>query len=439
MMDIAIVGAGLTGLTAAYSLTKQGHTVTVFEKEPFVGGLAHGFKPATRSLDEEWAWPLEIFYHHIFTNDTAIINLVHELKLDSTLVFQHPMTSTLIPNYDTLYPLDSPITLLTFSPIPLFARLQTGIMLALCKINPFWQPLENMTAEQFIKTYGGDAGWHTIWEPLLYGKFGPYAHKIAASWFWARIKKRTPRLGYFQGGFQTVAEELAQAIRKNGGVIQTGITIAPIKKDPKTKLFSVGSAQFDTVLLTVPSPIATKLYPNFPKSTIQNLQSIPHLWAQTLILETKQPILKDVYWLNINDRSFPFLSMVAHTNFMDKRNYGGNHITYLGNYLPDGHPYLSMDKEQLLKIFLPFVQRINPKFLPAQAGNIQNLKSYLFTAPNAQPVHALHYSRQAPAIHTSVEGLFLANMDSIYPWDRGTNYAVELGMRAADLITKKTT
>ena len=46
-MRIGIVGAGITGLTAAYELGKAGHSVTVFEKDTFAGGLASGFKDET--------------------------------------------------------------------------------------------------------------------------------------------------------------------------------------------------------------------------------------------------------------------------------------------------------------------------------------------------------------------------------------------------------
>lgn len=431
-MDIAIIGAGLTGLTAAYTLTKKGHHVTVFEKEPFVGGLAHGFIPVDKNGQPKWQWSLEAFYHHIFTNDTAIIQLIHDIAIDSTLFFKHPVTATLVPNNTTLYPLDSPVTLLKFSPIPLFSRIQTGIMLAFLKINPFWQPMEETTAESFIRRVGGKDGWKTIWEPLLYGKFGPFADKIAASWFWARIKKRTPGLGYFKGGFQTVAERLAETVKKQGGTIQTGITISPVKKNPVTNRYMVRSQEFDAILVTTPSSVAVKLLPDLPQTYTSNLAAIPHLWAQTLILETKTPILNNVYWLNINDRKFPFLSMVAHTNFVDGKNYGGNHITYFGNYLPDNHPYLTMTQSQLLQEFVPFIKQINPEFTKAQI-----LSSFLFTAPNAQPVHTLHYSKHAPKIQTPVPHMYIANMDSIYPWDRGTNYAVELGIKAAEEIMKK--
>ena len=37
-MRIAIVGGGASGMAAAYWLDKQGHHVTVLEKQPILGG-----------------------------------------------------------------------------------------------------------------------------------------------------------------------------------------------------------------------------------------------------------------------------------------------------------------------------------------------------------------------------------------------------------------
>ncbi|MEE9399290.1 MAG: FAD-dependent oxidoreductase [Dehalococcoidales bacterium] len=38
---VAIIGSGPAGLTAAYYLTKLGHSVTVFEALPEPGGMIH--------------------------------------------------------------------------------------------------------------------------------------------------------------------------------------------------------------------------------------------------------------------------------------------------------------------------------------------------------------------------------------------------------------
>jgi protoporphyrinogen oxidase len=389
-----------------------------------LGGLAHGFS------GKDWEWPLEFAYHHYFTNDSSIINLAKELGMERELIIKRPVTATLLPEPLEIHQLDSPQSLMQFRRLSLPDRIRTGMMLGFCKGNPFWRPLESLTAERFIKTVGGEAGWKVIWEPLLYGKFNQYAETVAASWFWARIKKRTTNLGYFRGGFQNFVETLAQAVRDNRGIIHTGTAVSSIADLKKNG--------FANILLTVPTPIAVKLLnPVLPKNnqlTTDNYPplTIPHLHAQTFILETDKPILKDVYWLNINDRAFPFLAAVAHTNFMNPSHYNNHHLTYFGNYLPNNHPYLSMEKEKIRKTFMPFIKKIADIY----GTRFTILDSHLFSAPFAQPVHETGYSRRAPKLETGIDGILLANMDSIYPWDRGTNYAVELGQKAAHYISR---
>lgn len=468
-MRIAIIGGGITGLTAGYHLTKNGHTVTIFEKESSLGGLAGGFKPtfakASAGKGKGWDWPLEKTYHHFFTNDDAMFDLIHELGIGDKVIIKRPITATLMPQNNTnggsqqnfvrlqpdshsglkkmferplktdqnfrwrsqhevnsapkIFQLDSPMNLLTFPYLSPIDKFRTASLLAFLKLNPFWQPLENITAKEFFTAAGGPHAWDVLWEPLMQGKFGEFAPKVAASWLWARVKKRTPKLCYIDGGFQTLIDALAKAVKENGGTIRTNTAISSISKLKK----------FDAVLLTTPTQIAAKLA-KFPASYIQPLLQIPHLYAQTLIVETKEPILEKTYWLNINDRKFPFLAAVAHTNFMDTTHYAGHHLTYFGNYLPAGHPYLSMTKQQILKLFLPYIKRL----IRNSSFKIHN--SYLFTAPFAQPVHELQYSKRAPTIQTPIPNVYVANLDSIYPWDRGTNYAVELGQKAAKEIMK---
>jgi len=525
-MNIAIIGGGLTGLTSAYELLKSGHRVTVFEKEKTLGGLAGGFKPASRRGADassprveagrggrpQWKWNLEYFYHHFFTNDTTIISLAKELGLQNDIIIKRPVTATLfqntqktqnvresensesqiirvseyptirhsdspsflsfpkVPSFPAIYQLDSPLNLLTFPLLSPIDKLRTATLLAFCKLNPFWQPLEKITAEQLFKTVGGTRAWNILWKPLMLGKFGEYAKGVPASWLWARIKKRTPSLGYFRGGFQTLVDALVGAIVKQGGMIYTNTqvqSIASVIPETRTAIRDL-SAQptgfrisppaggssgmtnkkltnttFDKILLTVPSTTAVKLLsPLSNNRTMQQynnaLLMIPHLFAQTLILETEKPILDNTYWLNVVDSTFPFIAIVAHTNYMDKKHYGGRHITYIGNYLPDGHPYLKMTKQQLLKKFLPYIQKINPSFrLPCLAGRrALSAFCFLFSVPSAQPVHTLNYSKKTPEMKTPIEGICLANLDSIYPWDRGTNYALELGKKAATCIHK---
>ena len=419
-MKIAIIGGGLTGLSAAYELGKLSHQVSVFEKEPVLGGLALGFQ------EKEWEWSLEKFYHHLFTNDDAIIGLMGELGMSAKLIIRRPVTATLWR--ERVYQMDTPLHLLKYPGLSFSQRIRTGAFLAAIKTLPFVGSLETTTTQELLRTYGGEGAWKALWQPLLEGKFNGYAPSVAASWFWARMKKRTPQLAYVNGGFQTLITALQTSVQKYGGVIRTNTDVSSLRVD-KTGKPVIRSIPFDAVLFTVPTPVIARIVPTL-NAFLKPALSIAHLHAQVLVLETAQPVLNNTYWLNITDRSYPFLVAVAHTNFVESSHYNNHHITYLGNYLPEGHPYLLLTKEELLKKFLPYIKRINPSFSP----QLSIINYQLFTGFYAQPVHQLNYSRKAPKFTTPIKNLYIANMDSIFPWDRGTNYAVELGLKAARLI-----
>ena len=56
------------------------------------------------------------------------------------------------------------------------------------------------------------------------------------------------------------------------------------------------------------------------------------------------------------------MSIVEHTNYMDKKNYNNEYIIYLGNYKPSTDKYFSMTKEDLLKEFNDYLLKINPDY-----------------------------------------------------------------------------
>jgi protoporphyrinogen oxidase len=148
-MKVAIIGGGITGLTAAYELSKAGHAVSIFEKESYLGGLAYGYK------QKGWDWSLEYAYHHLFTSDDAILSLAIELGLSSSLITKRPVTASL---YDgKMYQLDSVSSLLSFPGLPFIDRVRTGVFLASLKFNPFWKLLEGYTAKGVAQKIGGNA------------------------------------------------------------------------------------------------------------------------------------------------------------------------------------------------------------------------------------------------------------------------------------------
>lgn len=413
-MKIVVVGGGFTGLSTAFSLSCLNHKVTVFEKEETLGGLSGTFKLPS------WKWNVEKHYHHWFTNDSAVLALVRQLGLSKKLFFPKALTSLYYK--DRIYPFNAPSHVLSFPHLSLFERLRTGTVSLFLKLLPVNLAinLEKYKASTWLKKYYGEAAFQIIWEPLLLGKFGGYENNVNMAWFWARIKKRTLRLGYLEGGYQTLIEAMSQKIKQNGGEI-----ILDQEYDPKkTKV------KYDKIIFTIPSSIFAKLYPQLSYTYKEKLLKIPHLSALNLLFVSSEKFLENTYWLNINDRKFPFVGIIQHTNMIDSKYYGGQHLTWVANYLPQDHPYLKMTKEELFKVYLPYLKKINPNFNPQSSI----LNSQLFFGPFAQPVFPTCYSQIKPDFKTPIHNVYLANMDMIYPWDRGTNYAIELGSKVAEYV-----
>ncbi|OGH02960.1 MAG: hypothetical protein A2798_00850 [Candidatus Levybacteria bacterium RIFCSPHIGHO2_01_FULL_37_17] len=427
-MKVAIIGAGFTGLSAAYELVKKGNDVTVFEKDQNPGGLAIGYK------ENNWKWSLEKHYHHWFTNDYSVLNLAKEINYK--VIIKGPKTSILV-NYK-IFQLDSPISVLKFPLLTLISRLRMSIVIAFFKFYPFWKTLEKYKASIVLPKLMGLKAYSLIWKPLFVNKFGKYINDVSLSWFWARIKKRTPSLAYPKGGFLNFANCIVGKIRERGGKVlfETEILELSSENKPQIKFRNIKNSKleienFDVVIVTTPSFLFLKIASNLPETYKNTLGKLKGLGATNLILRLREPFFNDgTYWLSVCDKTAPVMAIVEHTNFMDKENYDNERLLYLGNYREHTDEYFSMTKEQMLERFDPFLKKINLNYK-------DNLIGYeLFKAPFAQPIIPTNYSKMIPPFKTPLKHVYLANIEQVYPWDRGTNYAVELGEKVARLISK---
>lgn len=435
-MRIAIIGGGITGLTAAYELAKRGDEVSLFESDPDLGGQAATFPvEGTR---------LEKFYHHIFVSDREMIALIEELGLGEKMRW---LPSKVGIYYEgQIYDFVTPFDLLRFRPLGLLQRLRTGIVTLYLQRFADWRNLEDITALEWVRRNVGRQPYEVIFRPLLRGKFGQYADEISMAWLWSKFKHRVASrgpgmqrelLGYMGGSFQPLIDRLAERIVELGGKIYPG---TPVKKvvieGNKVMGLEIGKGEtsvdhrFPLVVATVPSFVLLDIAPGLPAEYEARLRQVDYLGAVCLVLSLKEPLSR-IYWLNISDTSFPFVGAIEQTNFISPDVYKGKHIVYLSNYLPRHDHRYHLPPEELLSTYLPFLKGINPAF---DEGWIEGLR--LFRADAAQPVITCDYRERIPPLWTPVEGLYLANTSQIYPEDRGMNYNVRLGQRVAEIVER---
>lgn len=161
-MKIAILGGGITGLTAAYTLSKEGHEIVIYEAEETLGGLARGF------YHDGWEWPLEKAYHHIFANDTDIIQFAQEIGFEG-IFLQSPTTNSLYKTdkgYE-IFPVDSPLNFMQFPLLQMPEKIRGAFFLAVLKFLPMLPLYEKMSSEKFTQTFMGERMWNMFFEQLF--------------------------------------------------------------------------------------------------------------------------------------------------------------------------------------------------------------------------------------------------------------------------------
>lgn len=432
-MKVGIIGAGVAGLTAAYDFSRAGHKVTVYESAPFIGGQA--------STIEVGGGRLERGYHHLFTNDTDIIGMMDELGIGGSLGWYPSKVGTYVDG--KVYRTTTPMDLLRFSALPLWDRLKLGLFALRVRRIKDWRSLEPYTADEWLRDRLGGKAYEVVWNPLLRGKFGSYYDKVGMPWFWSKIQTRFAsrkgaggeQLGYPVKSFDEVLFALRDKTLAAGGElhIETPVQRVLVEDGCARGLRfcrpdgSTGEEKFDIILATVPSFSFPGMV-DLPDDYREKLESVTYTAAVVLILEMTRP-LTDIYWMNIADRSLPFLGLIEHTNMLPKEWYGGSHVLYLTNYVDRSEPLFSMSPDEVLELYLPHLKLFNPEF---DRSWIKRMHYNSLSA--AQPIIGTNYSQRLPDHRTPLKNLWLANTTQIYPEDRGTNYSIRMGRQVAKMM-----
>jgi protoporphyrinogen oxidase len=424
---VVVVGGGFGGLAAAYELAIAGRRVTLLEADDALGGLAGSFDVGGQRLER--------FYHHWFTNDRHVMELIADLGNEDAILRRPSMTSTFVGN--RFFRLASPVDLLRFTALPLVDRFRLGLMTLRVRHISEVEGLEDRTAVEWLQSLGGRRSYDVLWEPLLRGKFGDAADDVAAVWMWNKLKLRgssrgrggKEELAYYRGGFAALADEVADEIRRCGGEVRTSAPVQALEVEAGRVAGVVVDGDIveaSTVILTPALPIiADLLEPHAHEGYLRSLRSVRYLANVCTVLELDRS-LSDTYWLNVNDPGFPFVAVIEHTNFEPAASYAGRHVLYLSRYLSTSDPVWSMADGEVIRDATHHLQRMFPTF-----EHRWMLDAHVWRARYAQPIVDRGYRQRLPASRAPVGGVYIASMAQVYPEDRGTNYAIREGRAVA--------
>lgn len=432
--DIAIVGAGFTGLAAAYDLSKKGHKVCVIEADADAGGLAGTFEFSD-------GMRIEKFYHHWFNNDRFVPELVRELGHEQDIVVQ-PSRSGMYFN-GRHWRLTTPLDLLKFTALPFWDRIRLGLMVFRVRAVKDWKKIEHLSVREWLEPIVGPNVYRVVWEPLINSKFSVHAEDINAVWFWKKLvlrgstrdKTGGEELAYFRGGFGRLAEIMVEAIRKNGGQVIFNTAVDSINVDQK-RIVSLethqGAIHAREFLFTPAFPIIADIFQGkVSEQYLSELKRVKYLGNMCLVLRLNRS-LSETYWLNVNDPGFPFVGVIEHTNFDPPENYKGSHITFLSRYLSVEDPVWEYTEQEYADFALEHLKRMFPDL-----DRTWVMEYKMWRSAYAQPVTERGYSQYVPGRQTPFENAHISTMAQVYPEDRGTNYAIREALQISETIDSK--
>ena len=424
---VAIIGAGITGLTAGYELARRGLAVDVYEAAPEIGGELGVVRVNGEAVER--------YYHHLFRGDTDIIDLLGELGIGDTLEWRAPTMGFF--SGGRLYNFTTPIDLLKFFPLPLLSRLRMGIAtMRLQRIKDYTR-FEDIRASDYLPRMTGQRTFDTIWRPLLRAKFGEQWDEISMAWFWGRVHVRIQsrsrgglreELGYIRGSFDGISRALVAKTTELGGRIFPGTPVEAIAQSGgRVTGVRVGGAErtYDRVIGTVGLPILRLLGPGRLSDTYG---AIDYRTALVMLLQIDRPA-GDCYWTNIGDDDVPFAGLIEHTNFIPPERYGGARLLYVSNYTRPDDRLFGLSDDDLFAKYAPHIQRILPGFAPDAVT-----ARWVTRDPVAQPVITTGYQRRIPPFRTAMPGFYVCNTSQIYPEDRGVNYNVRIARQVARTV-----
>jgi protoporphyrinogen oxidase len=448
-MRVAVIGAGVAGLTAAHRLSKIGHTCEVYERWPGLGGQA-------ATVDVGGGVRIERYYHHLFMTDRHIQALYREVGLPDELEWR-PSSVAMFSEGST-HPFTTPLDLLRYPPLSPGSRLRMGAAVLLLQRRHSVEPFELITARAWIQRFMGREVWDKVWGPLLRAKFGERADAIAMAWLWSKLTlrrelkgsdARQELLGYPKSSFETIWAALVREIEGAGGRVLIDRPVARIERhtdgfvihagapgsfrqghDPRAYEADGEPARYDAVIATVPSEVFMQMLDDRLAARMRadykrRVRASEYHTALCLVLELERSMTR-FYWTNVIDPGLPFCGLVEHTNFIEPERYGGRRFAYVANYVASDDELLELSPDELLTAYEPGLRRLNPGFSREWVRD-----RWLFREPHAQPIVTIGYRDRMPALDTGIPGLVLANTTQIYPEDRGTNYSVRLGWDAA--------
>jgi protoporphyrinogen oxidase len=406
-MRIGIVGGGLMGLVLGYRLAREGHRVTVLERDAQLGGLAthHDYGP--------FVW--DRFYHVILPSDRHLIALISDLGLGARLHWTRTRTGFYVDG--RTYSVSSALEFLRFPLVGLIGKVRLVLTMLYCARLTDWRRLEQVSAEEWLTKMCGRSTYLRLWRPLLLAKLGDSYRRVSAVFIWSYIKRlfsardtsaKREALGYVSGGYRTVMRRLTEEIVARGGEVRTSASVHRIVPADGGGLridSDCGREHFDKVVCTSPTDVLARVAGrDLVHVETEGPGAVDYLGVVCGVLVTRTPLVP-FYVVNIAEPRVPFTGVIGMTTVVPPSEMAGRHVTFLPKYvLSTDPPFLRAPDQEVRAAFMAGLRLMFPD---RDWSDVEAL--HVNRAFKVQPLQVRGYSQLVPTVETRHPDFYVLN------------------------------
>ena len=290
---VVILGGGVAGMGAAYALARNGHSVTVVEAGPEVGGQAASFHR------DGHAFPLG--YHHILHRDRHLLFFLDRIGALPRVRWR-PIRMLFNMGRQS-YDLSRLGDFWRF-PMAALDKARFILMMARAFRKHEWSDWTGRSAQELVDAWATPGVRQTLFEPLTHIKFGLPCSEVSGAWLGARLHHRegSAPLGCIPGASWTevLCQGLADHLARLGVRLVTAAQVTGFHVRAE-RVFEVRTAAGETIgadafISTIPTESLTSLLPEEDSPAIREVKYT----ALTSVI-CAAPKLRDAdfYWMNL--------------------------------------------------------------------------------------------------------------------------------------------
>ncbi len=290
---VAVLGGGLAGVSAAWTLAREGLDVTLIEAGDRLGGLA-----GTLERDGHF-YPLA--YHHILRRDRTLLWFLDRIgALDDV---RWRSIRMLFHLDDRLWDLGSPGGFLAF-PMSALDKLRFVRLMLRCFRKADWDDWQDRSAADLVDAWAGPGVREALFERLTRLKFRRSCSEVSAAWLGARLHYRegSAPLGFIPetNWTKVLCEGVTGLLQEAGVRVLTGRRITRLTVETRrggvVHCEDASTIEVDAFVSALPTEVYRSL---IRVDDTPDLFSIRYTAILSGLCVTRQTIRPDFYWMNL--------------------------------------------------------------------------------------------------------------------------------------------